>query len=153
MLADIVVDCNVVAHAQMPDSGLNHQRSKEFMVTFLSADTKLGLDDRLFAEYENLGLFESPHELVAAFVKEVFANRRWLMLDASGLGATVHRRITQVVGDRHDSYLLRLGCVAPSSTLTSHDEAAFPRHIRLQIRESLGVNLVDGSEAARLIKD
>lgn len=150
MTRDLVIDCNVPSHVLNPAVGLNHNRAKRLLCAFLQTDTTLDIDTegRLFSEYRWQGLFDVHHELVAEFIKQAFGNGRFQICNPANLGSSQRRRISMLVSDKHDHFLVRLAMAGVSGVLASHDEKAFPRLSRDTLTEELGVSVLDGSEAA-----
>lgn len=146
-MEDVVVDCDVVGHAQNQNAGKNHSDASGFLALLVESATRICLDKRgaILAEYEGLGLFVAPQPIVKAFLLVLNEPGRRCDVDDSALDSATRRFIGRLPIHKKDKPHVRTAAVTTEKWLVSHD-GTYDRHLDA-IRNSIGVTIERSGQA------
>jgi predicted nucleic acid-binding protein len=159
MLADVVIDTNVLLHAQNP----TEQRcaeSLQLLQLLLEASTALCVDEG-FAHDETLNRSHIGAEYLQKLRAGSFALEVIVALAARGRIRHVPRRaplatagkINQLLRNRVDRVFLSVAFNSTEKILVSHDYKDFQIPKRRDIASSLGVNVTEAGLCARCLQE
>lgn len=149
MLADLVLDTNVLMHAGNP-SDQNFESAKIFLETLLSVSTVLCVEkgfspdtarnhSKIMAEYLT---HLRAGTLGMAVIQTLAAKSR-----IKGVERTVSQReakkIIQMVSDKSDRVFVRVALNTEELVLVSHDFACFTANVRYSLKREIGVSIID----------
>jgi len=148
LIEQIVVDTNVIAHADNPISGFQRD-SKRLLIRILQrADTHLAFDrapastessnqSQILCEYLEHVNFATP--LGQNFLKSIFESNLFAVV-----GRTRNQRekkiIIREVSDKLDRLFLRVACMTNSRKFFSHDFDDFPQTKRTRLKRELRIS-------------
>ena len=158
MLLDIVLDTNVLVHADNPEE-LRHQTSRALLAELANCVTRLCVDEGfdvieannrsiIGAEYlKHLRFGMLGYELVRHLagslrVKQVSRN----------VPQSVLRHITRQVPKGPDRTFLRVAFNSESKTLACHDFDDVPITVRARLQRSIGLQIIDAEAAAAALR-
>jgi hypothetical protein len=159
MLADIVLDTNVLVHADNPEEVRQHA-SRELLIELRDRETHLCVD-------EGFDLNESKNRSVIGC--EYLKHLRFGML---GLAVVAHLasslRVRQVsrsmpqgvarlirqqgVPKGADRIFLYVAYNSQSKTLTCHDFNDVPPAVRARLRDKIGLRILDAEESVAVLR-
>ena len=157
MLDDVVVDTNVIAHAQNPAEA-RFADSEALLRCFLELHTSLCVDEgfdmdearnqsHICSEYLQHIHFGSLGFTVISYLA---TNGRIKQLPRLAT-RTVSRRINQLLRNRMDRAFLNVACNSTEMVLVSHDYTDFQARKRTTIRKELGVRVIEASHCLGLL--
>lgn len=156
MLADIVVDTNVLMHAGNPDLAGNYfEPAVEFLAALRAATTLLCIDK--FAGGSSLIAAEYLHTLpVQSFGRELvvalLVSQRVTEVSDKVDNATRQFVKKQVPRNSRDQRFVRVTHNTNDKVLVSHDFADMPPKVRQAIRNRLDIDIVTAAEALPAVK-
>lgn len=158
MLADIVLDTNVLLHAHNPEEA-RHQASQELLIELRNGATHLCVD-------EGFDLDESKNR--SQIGGEYLKHLRFGML---GLAVVAHlasslrirqlsRSVPQSVGKyirqqgvpQADRIFLFVAYNSQSKTFTCHDFNDVPNTVRARLRDEIGLLILDAGESLAALR-
>ena len=160
MLVDVVVDTNVLFHAD----NVSSKREKEaasFLRAVLAGDTALCLDGRCVDGVYQVGssLIEEEYlrhagamSLGSAFVAQMASQGRVTYVSRD-VSARVRKWINQEIYNKRDRTFVRAAARSCEKVLVSHDFADFPPATRAACRKRLSVDVLDSLGATARVSD
>lgn len=152
MLADIVIDTNVFAHAANP-SEQRQAASVAFLRQLLDAQTVLCFDpgvsqdrarntSRIQHEYcEHIPEMSFPYHVLA----HLFATNRTRPSSVT-VSNTCRRVIDRVVRDKSDRVFVRVSVNTEERTLVTHNTRQFPAAVKRTLNDECEVTVCEASE-------
>lgn len=143
MIVDIVVDTNVLKHAENPQS--KKQKEAGELIRYLyenSVDINADTGLMILNEYE---AYLHPNSVGFEFVAAMIRAGR-LKLLSNSVRLEDRRWIGRNVADTCDRAFLRVACISVEQLLVSHDFQDFPVRKRRQIKTRLGVGIKTAEE-------
>ena len=158
MLADVVVDTNVLMHAdnfQEP----RQQDAQSFLLSLQESETSLCVDEgfdtneannrsHIGSEYLTHLKFGMLGFAVIAHLARSFRVREVSRSVPSGISKHIRMR----VGNAQDRIFVRVAFNAEDKTLTSHDFTDLPQTVRQELSSIINVHIVCASEALSLLE-
>ena len=152
MLIDLVVDSNVLSHAQNPED--SHFVEAGILLEKLAASTTLlCMDGRFTIGAGNSSLIGQEYLDNVGFGGPAFATLQLLMQTnrikvVSAKVSLGHKKIVDslVPNNKRDRTFIKVAFNSHEQRLASHDFADFPRSIRRKIRDKLGVVVQEASD-------
>ena len=144
MLADIVIDTNVLVDAGNP--GVERQgASVLFSSCLLALTTKLKIDpdDLIVTEYL---AYLHAGSVGLAILQKLAASDRLVSIDRI-LAYRIKRKITQLIANTRDRTFLCVAIESDDNLLVSHDFQDFQTPRRIHISREFGVDVVEAGEA------
>jgi hypothetical protein len=158
MLDDLVVDTNVLMHADNPNED-RQADAAEMLEVLLASDTALVVDEGFHldegknksligAEYLRLlQPLSTGYRVLAALA----SNGRVTFTDLS-LDAAVRKRINQLVRNKRDRTFLRGACKSAEHVLCSHDYQDLAQSKRRSIKKELDIQVDDAEAVTRALR-
>lgn len=154
MLADVVIDTNILVHAANPGVA-EFEDALDFVTRMAACDAKACIDaDFSLEESRNKSL------IVSEYLKHVrFGTPGWALLTTLALGQRVivtgrcrenrvRRRITQLIRKPVDRVFLSVAAASTERVLASHDYEDMPEAKRATLRDECAVHVLSAAEAA-----
>lgn len=157
MLPDIVIDTNVLCHADNPVEP-RCAASRSLMSRLLDVPTQLCVDrgfalDRarnrshICAEYLDMVV---PGSVPYAVLTHLFASGRVREVDRRPDHATA-KKVMRMVAKARDRIFVGVAHNSSAKTLVSHDFQDFAAQKRHDIRKDIGVSIIEAHESAPLL--
>jgi len=152
MLSDIVIDTNVLVHAQNP-SVERFVESRNLLNMLLACATMLCVDEGFnFNQTENrsfIGLeylkHLTPGSVSFQFVVSLASNGRIKRLPKNAVQQS-KKIINQLIRKQSDRIFLSVACNSSDKTLISHDYEDFQIQKRKTLKQKLGVIILAANE-------
>jgi hypothetical protein len=157
MLIDIVVDTNVLAHADNPQEQ-RQQDAIDLLTRLLNSETRLAIDEgfdfdealnksAIWQEYRaNLSPTAPAFHFINALASQGRISEKSLKLDVA-----VVKKINQLIKKQTDRKFLRIAVNSVEHLLTSHDYVDFQEAKRASIKKTIQVTVCDAAAAAALV--
>ncbi len=153
MLADVVVDTNVWAHADNPTEA-RQADAVGFLNQLLGSDTKLCVDPGFsLDEAQNRSKIGSEYLThlsalpVASAILAALANSGRVSFVATSVPTPIRRIINRTVHDPSDRIFVKVAHNSESQVLCSHDYSHLPDVARTQLRR-VSVEVLSAGEAS-----
>jgi hypothetical protein len=158
VLNDVVIDTNVLVHADNPGEE-RHRDAVELLDQLLEADTKLGIDEGFDIDpQKNLSLIGqeyleklTPTSLAYLILAHLAQTERVTFIPRS-FGAHTRKAVNQILKNKRDRTFVLVAGETENRVLCSHDFKDFGKRKRKDIKTKLGVAIVDASAAVSLTK-
>jgi len=120
---DVVVDCDVVGHTMNEAAGQSHRSATLFVADLVESDVRACIDEAGFilTEYQQLGLTESSHPLVKAFIKHLVRPGKQCVTSEECLTPDQRQAVAHLAIDQHDRRYIRIAACTVSKWLVSND--------------------------------
>lgn len=157
MLQDIVIDTNVLMHADDPRQKLQAVTAK-LLDAIRTSQTKLCVDNlaslnsgknrsQIMAEYlQHL----AAQSVGRQFIAYIAGNGR-LVERSKSVNGTIGNFINQKVTDKTDRVFVKVALNSDEKVLACHDFNDIPRAARKEIRKALAVRVSDAKEILDLV--
>jgi hypothetical protein len=152
VLKDVVIDTNVLAHADNPNE--SRQAASIAMIegllpahTMVAIDEGLSLDEgqnksRIWAEYKSK--IPPTCALASYFLQQILSTER-LQETPAKVDVAVAKKINQMIAKASDRVFLRVAINTAEKLLVSHDFNDFAESKRADIRKRMNVTVCDAS--------
>jgi predicted nucleic acid-binding protein len=157
MLHDIVIDTNVLMHAENPNE-VRSESAAKLIRTLLSCRAKLCVDEGFaIEESRNRSLIAGEYlerlragGVGLAFIVHLARNGRVSEV-SSKVEQSLARFLTRRVSDKRDRTFLRVAANAHDRLMTSHDFSDLPLGKRREIRSISGIRILDAAGTLSLL--
>ena len=159
MLKDIVIDTNVLMHADNVSSGRDKE-AVDLLVAMLSSNTALCLDVASGGEeYSGSSLIRQEYSerldgggLGTQFVTQMASEGR-ISYVSREVEAGIRKWINQSIGNTRDRTFVRAAINSSEKVLASHDYLDFRASVRKELWKKVQVDVLDAGEAAVRVGD
>jgi hypothetical protein len=157
VLEDIVVDTNVLMHADNPNE-VRQADATDFLTRLLDAETRLSVDKGFeLDESRNRSLIGSeylthltPLSLGYRVLVQLAGTGRIRFVDRS-LDQRTRSRINQLVPNKRDRTFVAVAYESDDQTLCSHDYQDFSTRVRRELATRLDVTVCNAGDACLMI--
>jgi hypothetical protein len=158
MLSDVVVDANVIGHAENPGQAW-FAFAVEFVEVFGASETELCLDGYFSLDDDNTSLIGAEYRATLSLVPGSLGMGLLSLLAATGriksveraVPKSIARRILQGVNDSRDRKYVRVAFNSVSKRLVSHDDAAFTSEAWLRHGPYVDIGVINCLDAQQLL--
>lgn len=159
MLADIVIDTNVLVHANNPGSAGLQKEALAFLQAIHGAKTSICVDK----PFHNFNAGSNCSVIVHEYIKHVRGNTYSFYLLAALAAANrivvvgdrvpvaTAKKINQCIANRHDRVFVRVAVNSQNSEMASYDFDDFPEPKRKHIHKHIGVQVRTAQQAMALL--
>jgi hypothetical protein len=154
MLVDVVVDTDVLAHAENPASG-RQEDSRNFITAMRACGTLLCLDDEFTGdEATSRGIAAeylarlTPGSQGLTLIQELVEIGRIRVVSAR-VSTAQNRAIAQIIGDRTDRKFAKAAINSDEKVVVSHDRGFQAPTARKALAKRLGIGVLDAGACCR----
>lgn len=158
MLADIVIDTNILLHADN-DAEPRQIEARDFLISLLETDTKICVDEGFDIEESNnrshIGseyLQNLNSGMLGFAVIQHLASCARISTVSRTVPSAIARKIRMHVRSSRDCLFVRIAFNADDKTLVSHDFADIPQGARNTLVATINVRVLSADEALPMLE-